>query len=80
MATLTLSDAQAQVSAWTAASLALANGQTFSMNGRTLSRTDAAEVRKMLEYWTRIEATLEARQQGTARDRSRMNPGLAKFF
>lgn len=78
-ATITLARAQSELALWLDASTALSKGQTFALNGRSLTRSDASEVRKMINYWSRQEATLLARQQGATRDRSRMNPGLAKF-
>lgn len=79
MATITLARAQSELALWLDASTALANGQSFSMNGRSLSRSDAEQVRKMINYWSRIEAQMLARQQVSGRDRSRSNPALAKF-
>jgi hypothetical protein len=68
----TLADAQAQLAAWEAASLALAKSQsyTISVEGsqRTLTRADGAEVREMIAYWTRRVAELAA---GGRRPRSR---------
>lgn len=55
---VTLAQAQQQLEAWTSASLALADGQSFSMNGRSLSLTDASEVREMINYWSGVEARL----------------------
>lgn len=78
MATLTLARAQSELAAWLDASTALSDGQSVSMNGRTLTRADAAEVRNMINYWSRMEAKFLARQHGD-RDRMRGNPGLAKF-
>lgn len=75
---ITLTEAQEQVTAWKAASLALAKGLSFSMNGRALTRTDADEVRKMIAYWSRIEANILSGQQ-SGRDRSRTTPGLVRF-
>ena len=55
---ITLSQATAQVAAWEAASTAVAGGQSYSINGRTLTRTDAAEIREMLNYWIQMETRL----------------------
>lgn len=77
-ATITLARAKSELNLWLDASSSLAAGQSFSLNGRTLTRSDAKEVRKMINYWSRTESELESRQHAT-RDRSRMNPGLAKF-
>lgn len=79
MATITLARAQSELSAWLDASTALSTGQTVSMNGRTLTRSDVAEVQSMINYWSRMEAKLLGRAQGETRDRMRGNPGLARF-
>lgn len=74
---ITLASAQEQLAAWTAASLALAQGQSYSMNGRSLSMTDAAQVREMVAYWSGIEARLlDAAATGTTR---RASIALARF-
>lgn len=43
----------AQLAAWEAASLALANNESYSINGRTLTRADMADVERALTYWGR---------------------------
>lgn len=77
-ATITLARAQSELAAWLDASTKLAAGQTVSLNGRSLTRADAGHVQSMINYWSRMEASLLSRQQ-SSRDRSRMDPGLAKF-
>lgn len=79
-ATMTLAIAQAQLTLWIAASTALAGGRSFSMNGRTLTREDATQVREMITYWSGIEAQLLHRAQldGTT-DRGRAAFGVARF-
>lgn len=74
---VTLASAQAQLTAWTAASLALAEGQSYTMNGRSLSLTDAAEVREMLNYWSNIESNLLAAQSSGKTRRAGFS--LARF-
>jgi hypothetical protein len=68
----TLADAQAQLAAWEAASLALAKSQSYTIavdgSQRTLTRTNAAEVREMITFWQREVAQLKA---GGRRARSR---------
>lgn len=55
MAGFTLAQAQAQLDAWMAASLAVAQSQSYEIdtgNGRRkLTRADAAEVRNMIAHW-----------------------------
>ena len=55
---ITLAEAQAQVAAWREASLALAKGASYTLDGRSLTRANAAEVKQMLDYWTRLETQL----------------------
>lgn len=69
----TLSEAQAQLAAWEAASLALASSKSYSIevdgSSRTLTRSDAAEVTRMLAYWRAEVARLG--RGGSGRSRSR---------
>lgn len=53
MAGLTLADAEAQLAAWLAASTAVAGNQSYRIGDRMLTRADAAEVRKQVEFWDR---------------------------
>ena len=76
MPTLNLGTVRANLQAWIAADLALASGQSFSMNGRTLTRSDAAQVRGQINYWSRVEAELEQRALSSGR-RSRF--GVARL-
>lgn len=48
-----LAAAQAQLDAWTAASLALAKGQSYAIGDRQLTRSNAGEVLQMVNYWQR---------------------------
>ncbi len=56
MAGITLAQAEAQLTAWLAASTAVASGQSYSISvgpsSRSLSRADAGEIREMLTYWS----------------------------
>jgi len=47
-------EAQAQLDAWIAASLALASSQAYSIGGRSLTRADGAEIRSQIAYWSRV--------------------------
>lgn len=46
--------AQTHLDAWLAASLAVARGQSYRIGERELTRADAAEIRKMIDYWSRL--------------------------
>ena len=69
MAGITLAQAEAQLAAWLAASTAVASGQEYEIGDRRLRRTDAAEIRKQLDYWEGKVRTLSA--TATARLRTR---------
>lgn len=69
MAGITLADAEAQLAAWLAASTAVATGQSYSIEGRSLTRADAAEIRRSLDYWDQKVQTLSALSFGRGRSR-----------
>ena len=58
MAAFTLAEAQAQLAAWKAASLAVATGQEYVIEAsgthRKLTRVNAAEIRNQISYWAHI--------------------------
>lgn len=51
MAGITPAQAQAQLDAWLAASLAVAKNQSYTIGTRTLTRADAKEIRESVDYW-----------------------------
>lgn len=51
MAGITLAQAEAQLTAWIAASTAVASGQAYSIAGRSLTRANAAEIRENIKFW-----------------------------
>jgi hypothetical protein len=51
MAGLTLADAEARLADWLLADAAVADNQTYSIAGRSLSRADAKEIRENIQYW-----------------------------
>lgn len=52
-----LATAQAHLDAWLAADLAVAGGRSVTMDGRTLTREDAATIAARIAYWQRqVEA------------------------
>lgn len=75
MSTITLSEARENLTAWTDASKAVAKNQGYSINGRSLTRANAAEVRSMIDYWSRIVSSLERQAKGGAR----VGHSLARF-
>lgn len=62
MAGITLAQAQAQLDAWLAASLKIAQSQSYTIQTadgavRTLSRANAQYVTQQIDYWrTKVEA------------------------
>ncbi|MFA6575126.1 MAG: DUF6148 family protein [Nocardioides sp.] len=54
MAGITLAQAEAKLTLWMAAEDAVANrGQAYSIEGRSLSRANLAEIRDAIDYWDR---------------------------
>lgn len=60
---LTLMQAQTALDAWIAADLAVARGQSYSMNGRSLTLANTREIREQIQYWERRVATLQSANQ-----------------
>ena len=50
---ITSTQAQTALDAWIAADLAVAKGQSYSMNGRSLTLANAKEIREQIQYWER---------------------------
>lgn len=69
MAGITLEQAQAQLEAWLAASLAVTKSQSYQIGDRRLSRADAAEIRSQVEFWQAqiSRLTVSARRRGRSR-------------
>jgi hypothetical protein len=51
MAGITLTIAQANLDLWLAADEAVSTGQSYSIKDRSLSRADAAEITRKIDYW-----------------------------
>ena len=51
MAGITLAQAQAKLDAWMAANEAVANNQSYSIGSRSLTRADADDILKQIEFW-----------------------------
>jgi ABC-type transport system involved in cytochrome bd biosynthesis fused ATPase/permease subunit len=69
---LTLTQAQTALDAWIAADLAVAKGQSYSMNGRSLTLANAKEIREQIHYWERrvlaFTQTIQNNQQAALAD------------
>jgi len=51
MAGITLAQAEAKLATWMAADDTVANGQSYSIDGRTLTRANSAEIQSNLVFW-----------------------------
>lgn len=70
MAGITLAQAQAQLDAWIAADAAVAQGQSYEISGRKLTRADAGEVTAKIEYWNAKVQQLSNSASGRTRART----------
>ncbi len=50
---MTLDDVKKQLAAWEAADLAASKGQSYSVDGLSLTRVDAELITKKIDYWQR---------------------------
>jgi len=51
MAGITLAQAEAKLTTWMAADDAVANGQAYTIDGRTLTRANADEISRKIIFW-----------------------------
>ncbi len=51
MAGITLAQAEAQLTAWLAASTAVAGNQSYQIGERRLTRADAGEIGRQVKFW-----------------------------
>lgn len=69
---LTLTQAQTALDAWIAADLAVAKGQSYTMNGRSLTLANSKEIREQIQYWERrvsaFQQTAQQNQQAALAD------------
>jgi hypothetical protein len=69
---LTLEQAQTALDAWIAADLAVAKGQSYSMNGRSLTLANTREIREQIQYWERrvqaFQQVIQTNQQAALAD------------
>lgn len=73
MAGVTLAQAEAQLALWLAANEAVAAGQSYSIKDRSLSRTDASEIREQITYWDGWVKRLSRAASGRGRTRYLVN-------
>ncbi len=63
---ITLQIAKDALTAWIKADLSVANGQSYSMNGRTLTLANIREIREQVHYWERrVAAFLSSKQSSS---------------
>lgn len=51
MAGITLAQAEAKLTLWMDAEDAVANSQSYSISGRSLTRANLKEIRETIDYW-----------------------------
>lgn len=73
MAGITLTQAEAQLALWRAADSAVASGQSYSIDNRSLSRVDAAEITRKIDYWDGKVKMLTRAASGRGRTRYVVN-------
>ena len=62
----TSAEAREQLADWEAASKAASYGQSYSIQGRDVSRYSTQDIRDMIEYWRRALIDAEAAAAGTS--------------
>ena len=71
MAGITLAQAETNLAAWLAASEAVAASQSYSIEGRSLTRANAAEIREQIDFWQGWVKKLSATDATYSRGKSR---------
>lgn len=66
---VTLALAEAQLTLWLEADAAVAANQSYSIKDRSLSRADAAEITRKIEYWNGWVQKLTRAASGRSRTR-----------
>ena len=51
MAGITLAQAEAKLAEWMAADTAVASGQSYSIDNRTVTKAQALEIRNNIKFW-----------------------------
>lgn len=62
--------AQKRLQMWLDAEAAISTGQAYQIGGRSLTRANLTEVRKMLEYWGGVLAEAENIEKHKGRNRA----------
>jgi len=74
MAGITLAQAQSQLDAYIAAETKVLSGQSYEIDGRSLTRANLNEISKGIEIWDRRVKELSAKSGGRGRSVT-VNPG-----
>lgn len=64
---MTIEEIRKQLDAWEAADRAISKGKSYTIDGLTYYRQDAAEVRKAVDYWTKRLLAVMRRGRGSIR-------------
>ena len=67
MSGITLTTAEARLADWLAADEAVSKSQSYSINGRSLTRADASEIRQQIDYWQGHVTRLSRKARGRSR-------------
>lgn len=70
MAGITLAQAEAALAAWIEADTKVATGQSYEIAGRRLTRADAAEITRKIDYWNGKVISLTESAAGRNRTRT----------
>jgi hypothetical protein len=73
MAGITLTQAEEQLQVWLDASIKVATNQAYSINGRSLTRADAKEIREQINFWEQKISLLSRASSGRGRTRYAVN-------
>lgn len=69
MAGITLAQAEAQLALWLEADAAVAKGQAFSIEGRSVTNADANAITSKIRFWETKVASLSRAASGRSRTR-----------
>lgn len=67
MAGITLAFAEEQLAAWLIADQRVAEGQSYSIKDRSLTRANAAEITEKIKFWNGEVMRLSRRSRGRTR-------------
>lgn len=60
MPAITLAQAEAKLAEWLAADTAVASGQSVTIEGKSISRANSAEIRNNIQFWNSMVQSLTA--------------------